>query len=111
MSEQACILTHEGYLNVEIGIPLEELNIGDRVLGTPSAVEPNAARTVYTITATLGQHHIPTEDPTLIERLLVRLGAERVFAGAKVEGVLVQGAHNPGLFALGDTPRLDRIIL
>lgn len=110
MNNQACALTHEGYLDVEVGIPLAELKIGDRVLGTPDVFEPNAPRTVYTVTATLGQHYIPTEDLTLFERLLTRLGAQRVFAGAKLEGVLVQGAHSPALFALSDTPQLDRVV-
>lgn len=110
MSNQTSVLTHEGVLYIETGIPLVDLQPGDQVLGLPDVFDPNAPRTVYSVIGTLGQYHVPAEDPTVVERLLAKLGAERVFAGAKVEGVLVQGRHNSALFALEDTPALDRVL-
>lgn len=110
MNDQTCALTWDGYVDIETGIPLEQLEVGDTVLGLPDPEYPAQPRNAYRVTATLGQHHVPTEDPTALERLLTKLGAERLVAGAKVEGVLVQGAHSPAMFAIEDTPRVDRVI-
>jgi hypothetical protein len=108
MTQQTCALTTEGYVDIEAEIPLAALEVGDTVL-TP--VKPDAPRTTHKVIATLGQHHVPTEDPTRLESFLIRIGAERLISGPKVESVLVEGADGDlGLFLLSFTPVLDRVI-
>jgi len=79
MSNQACALTHEGYVDIEVGIPLEDLKVGDTVLGVVYPFAPEEPRTSHKVTATLGMHYVPTEDPTILERILTKAGLERVF--------------------------------
>lgn len=110
MSKQVCALTFKGPVIVETAIPLEQLKLGDTVLGSPDGNDPGEPRTTHVITAVLGKYHVPTEDPTLIERGLIAVGLERVVAGERVDGILVQGAYGPGMFTLDTTPTLDRVI-
>lgn len=110
MNSQAFALTFDGYVDVETDIPLEQLKCGDTVLGSVNPNDPGEPRTTHLVTATLGKYHVPTEQPTAFERLLAKTGLERLVAGERVEGILVAGEHNPGLFALETTPVLDRVI-
>jgi hypothetical protein len=108
MTQQA--LTYNGRVTIEAGIPLGELKLGDTVLGWPDPDDPAGPRTTHVVIATLGKHYVPMEDSTWPERLLMRLGLERVIVGSRVEGILVDGAGgSPGLFALETNPTLDRI--
>lgn len=115
MSNQTCALTHDGYVDIETGIPLEQLRVGDTVLGLPNPDDPAAPRYKHVVTATFGKHHVPTEDPTVVEKFLRFVGLERVYAGDKVEGVLVAvSADDPedglALFDVEVAPVLDRVI-
>lgn len=107
--------THEGYLNIETGIPLQQLRVGDRVLGQQSPDDPHAPRCTHVVTAAFGWHHVPTEDPTLVEKFLRFVGLERVYAGDKMQGVLVgvcdeDPEDGAALFDVEATPVLDRVI-
>ena len=96
---------------IEPAIPLAQLRVGDTVLGLQNPDDPSEPRTTHLVTAPLGDYHVPTEDPTAFDRLLIKLGAERLLAGPKVRGILVDGANGDlGLFALDTTPTLDRVI-
>ena len=111
MSFRARAFTIEGYLDVETNIPLEQLAVGDVVLGLADADAPDEPRTVHAVTAALGRHHVPTEDPTRMESFLISIGLERLVAAGPVEGILVDsGVGDPGLFALEITSVLDRVI-
>lgn len=110
MNDQACALTFDGYVDTETAIPLEQLKTGDTVLGIINLNDLGEPRTTHVVVATLGKHYVPTEDPTILERFLTKAGLERLVAGERVEGVLVEGEHGPGLFALESTPVLDRVI-
>jgi hypothetical protein len=108
MTQQA--LTYDGTVTIEPGVPLEELQPGDTVLGLQDPDDPTAPRTTHVVTAPLGKHFVPTEEPTRVEEFLARIGLERVFAGPPIEGILAEGTYGPGLFALDTTPELDRVI-
>jgi hypothetical protein len=115
VSNQTCALTHEGYVDIETGIPLQQMKVGDRVLGLQNPDDSEAPRCVHVVTATFGWHHVPTEDPTATEKLLRFVGLERAYAGEKREGVLVAAsADDPedgqALFDVEATPVLDRVI-
>lgn len=110
MSNQTCALTFEGYVDIETAIPLQQLEAGDTVLGIVDPDRPDQPRTTHVVLATLDRHYVPTEDPTILERFLTKAGLERLVAGERVEGILVNGTHGPGLFALDSTPVLDRVI-
>jgi hypothetical protein len=110
VNSQTCALTFDGYVDVETAIPLQQLEVGDTVLGIVDPDQPDEPRTTHVVTVTLGQHYVPTEDPTILERFLTKAGLERLVAGGRVEGILVNGTHGPGLFALDSTPVLDRVI-
>lgn len=111
MNNQACALTFDGYVDIETAVPLSRLDIGDTVLGIADPNDPGNPRTVYLVTATLGRHHVPTEDPSILERLVAGVRLQRLLAGEPKEGILVIDEHgNPALFALQDTPVLDRVI-
>lgn len=99
-----------GLVDIEPDIPLDQLFTGDLVLGLPDPENPGRPRTVHTVLATFGRYRVPSEEPTFIERLLIRVGAESVVAGRRIEGILVDGMAGPGLFALETTPALDRVI-
>ncbi len=107
---QQCALTFEGLVDIEAGIPLADLVLGDTVLGVIDPENPNTPRTTHVVIATLGQHHVPSEDPSRVESFLIGVGLQRLVAGARVEGILVDGTYGPGLFALESTPVLDRVI-
>lgn len=102
-------LTFSGWVEIEPGVPLGQLSLGDVVLGLPDPDDPSGPRTTHAVTAVLGQHYVPSEDPAQFERFLIKARLERLIAGPKVEGVLVNGVHGPGLFALMTTPVLDRM--
>lgn len=88
--------------------PLAELQAGDYVLGLRNCEEPDAPRTVYLVTAGLGKHRVPTEDPSRLERFLIGAGLDVLVSGSRVEGVLVDNERGyAGLFALESTPVLD----
>jgi hypothetical protein len=111
MTQQTCALTAEGYVDIEAEIPLADLDVGDTVLTPVKPDAPDAPRTTHKVIATLGYHHVPTEHPTRLESFLIRIGAERLISGPKVESVLVEGADGDlGLFLLSFTPVLDRVI-
>lgn len=110
MSFLSCVPTHNGYVDIEPQVPLEHLEVGDRVLGQIDPADPEAPRTVYMVTAALGHHHVPAEDPGLLERILTAVGAERLVAGAKLEGVLLAGEHGLAMFALESDPAVDRVV-
>lgn len=115
MSKQACALTHTGYVDIETDIPLEQLRVGDTVLGRQSPDDPNEPRCVHVVTVAFGEHHIPTEDMTATEKLLRFVGLERVFAGEKRLGVLVAASaedpqDGPAMFDVEATPVVDRVI-
>lgn len=87
--------------------PLADLEVGDLVLGLPTDDLP--VRTLHRVTAALGQHRVPFEEPpSWVERTFL--------AGSKVDGILVEGIHDdgapgtPALFALETTPVLDRVM-
>lgn len=103
-------LTFEGYVDIEPDVPVADLQVGDTVLGIPDPAHPDAPRTTHVVTVALGQHHVPTEDPAWLERLLIGGPFERLIAGARVDGILVNGTYGPGLFATETTPVLDRVV-
>jgi hypothetical protein len=104
------VLTYDGDVTVETGIPLEQLQLGDTVLGRPDPDDPSAPRTTHVVTATFGKHHVPCEDPSRLEQFLIKAGLQWTIAGGRMEGVLTEGKYGPGLFALDPTPVLDRVI-
>jgi hypothetical protein len=109
MTHLSTALTSEGYVDIESEVPLGDLRAGETVLGVADPDDPNAPRTTHVVTETLGEHHVPTEDPTWIDRILIGGRFERLVAGGRVSGVLVNGTYGPGLFALDTTPVLDRV--
>lgn len=115
MSNQACALTADGYVDIETGIPLRDLRVGDTVLGLQSPDDSSAPRCKHVVTAPFGWHYVPTEDPTILEKGLRRIGLERLFAGEKREGVLVgkcqeDAEDGAAMFDTEATPVLDRVI-
>lgn len=115
MRNESCALTAEGYVDIEVGVPLQELKVGDTVLGLQSPDDPTEPRCKHVVTDAFGWHYVPTEDPTVVEKFLRFVGLERVFAGDKREGVLVgecEGNWEDGaaLFDIEATPVLDRVI-
>lgn len=106
--------TYFGVVEVEPNVALDALRVGDEVLGLPDPVDQDRPRTLHRVTKTLGEHHVPAEDPGFLDRLLAGGRFERLVAGERVEGVLVEGqlvdgGVSPGLFALDTTPVLDRV--
>jgi hypothetical protein len=109
-------LTHLGPLEFEPDVPLQHLELGDTVLGLQNPDDPTEPRCVHVVTATFGEHYVPTEDPTGVERFLRFVNLERVFAGSKCRGVLVAASaedpdDGPALFDIKATPMLDRVKL
>lgn len=102
-------LTDDGQVAVEPTL-LAELSVGDTVLGLPDPQNPDAPRTSYVVAQPLGMHHVPTEDPTFAEKFLIGVGLERAVAGAKVEGVLLDGPAGPAMFVLEYTQVVDRVV-
>jgi hypothetical protein len=102
--------TIDGSVEIEPGVPLAGLRLGDIVLGLQDPDDLDAPRSTHVVTAVFGKHFVPTEDPTRFERFLVAARLERIVAGPRVEGVLTEGRVGPGLFAFDTTPVLDRVI-
>lgn len=111
MTEHATALTFDGEVTIERDIPLGRLQVGDTVLGRQDLEDSAAPRTTHVVTAELGGHYVPCEEPGRLERFLVNIGLEAVIAGGRIEGILVDGTYGPGLFALEDGPTLDRVRL
>ncbi len=116
MSNQTCARTFAGVVDIETGIPLQELEVGDTVLGLQSPDDPGAPRCTHVVTHAFGKHYVPTEDPTVVEKFLRFVGLERVYAGDKRDGILVGGCDEApdddgaALFDVEATPVLDRVI-
>lgn len=104
-----CALSDGGVVEIE-SVALEQLKVDDQVLGLADPDYPDCPRTTFVVTDTLGQHHVPAEDPNLLERLLTKAGARRLVAGEKVEGILVSHENGPAMFTLEGTPLLDRVV-
>jgi hypothetical protein len=115
VSNETCALTHQGYVDIEAGIPLQELRVGNIVLGLQNPDDPEEPRCEHVVTAAFGKHFVPTEDPTTVEKFLRFVGLEKVYAGDKREGILVGASlgdpeDGAALFDVEATPVLDRVI-
>lgn len=106
--------TFLGWVPIEPSVPLADLAVGDIVLGLQDLDDSTAPRCSHVVTATFGEHHVPTEDPTAAEKFLRFVGLERVYAGEKRQGILVGTSMNPedgpAMFDVEATPVLDRVI-
>jgi hypothetical protein len=102
--------TNRGVVQVEPDVPLSDLVVGDMVV---SMLDDVPVRTVYRVTHRLGNHRVPAESVTRIERVLDAV----LRFGDRMNGVLVEnrdpegGDPTPALFAQETTPVLDRVII
>jgi hypothetical protein len=108
MNGRIIALTDSGRVDVETDVPLDRLVLGDIVLGLADPDDPTLPRSTFKVTKTLGKHHVPLEDPTLLERIITKTGLVWLLAGEREEGILVEGLSGPAMFTLDHTPTLDR---
>lgn len=102
--------TTDGPQPLEPDVPLEQLNAGDIVLGPPT--DDGAPRATYVVTSALREYRVPHEHRSRPERFFLGTRFERILSGPKVKGILVaarDGRNSRGMFALEDTPTLDRV--
>lgn len=100
--------TVRGTAVIEPGVALEDLRVGDLVLGVPSA--DMEFRTLFRVVDAYGRYRVPQEPPvSRLERLTALLDGKELGVLVELVGEDVDGGEFPAMFTAARNAALDRV--